>query len=179
MLSRTQKNQLYCEAQSQLDACRGMILTHYSGLTVSMLTDLRVKLRAAQSHVKVVKNRVFKKALVDQTRTTSSYEPLVSYLSGPIAIIFLGDDIGAGVKVVADFASDNEAFSMQVGFFDGGLLSPEDLKAISSLPSMEVMQTKILGSIIGVHRQLMGVLSAVPRDLVGVMAAIEKTKKES
>lgn len=174
MISRDQKQHLFQQAQSQMKSCGGMIIVHYSGLDVQSLTDFRVRLREVQSDFQVVKNRVFKKAL--ESADPQQYAPLVEFFKGPVGVVFCGEDLGAGAKVVSKFAEDHQSFQVQAGFFDQNLLSPDDLKAIADLPSMDVLRTQLLSTIIAVHRQLQGVLLAVPRDLVDVIAAIGKTK---
>ena len=175
MISRSQKNVIFTEAQHQVQACGGIILVHYSGLDVLALTDFRVKLREVQAQFKVIKNRVFKKAL--EAENFEEYASLLQFFKGPVGVVFLGEDLGAGVKAVAQFADDHEKLVVQTGFFDQSLVSPQDIKLIADLPAMDVLRAQILSTIVGVHRQVLGVLSAVSRDLVGVLAAIEKTKK--
>lgn len=174
MISRSQKTIMFNAAQQQATSCSGLILVHYSGLDVASLTALRVKLRDVQAQFKVIKNRVFKKAL--QGQDGQDYTQLLEFFKGPVGIVFLGEDVGAGVKVVAQFAADHDAFAVQTGYLDRSVITPDDLTAIAELPSLTTLQAQILAMMVGVHRQLLGVLSAVPRDLVGVLAAIEKTK---
>lgn len=175
MISRSQKATLFGAAQQQTAACTGLIIVHYSGLDVATLTELRVKLKDVQAQFKVIKNRVFKKALQEQPG--QDYTQLLEFFKGPVGIVFLGEDVGAGVKVVSQFAADHDAFAVQTGYLDQSVITPQDLSGIAELPSLATLQAQILAMIVGVHRQLLGVLSAVPRDLVGVLAAIEKTKK--
>ncbi|MCY4381016.1 MAG: 50S ribosomal protein L10, partial [Proteobacteria bacterium] len=136
------------------------------------LTDLRIQLKTVNGRMSVVKNRVFKKAL--DGKDFSSYEALSQYFKGPVAVIFLNQDIGAGAKIISKFAEDHESFSVQAGFYEETLLSDEDIQAIAKLPSKEELYAKILSSLMNPHRNLLGVLQAVPRNLVGVLSAVSK-----
>jgi ribosomal protein L10 len=50
-------------------------------------------------------------------------------------------------------------------------LSPEEVKTLSNLPSIEVLQSKLLSLFNTPATQLVSVLSATPRSLVTVLKA--------
>ena len=58
-----------------------IVATHYSGLTVAELTDLRVKLKGQGANLKVIKNRLAKIALKG-----TKFEGLAERFTGPTAI---------------------------------------------------------------------------------------------
>jgi ribosomal protein L10 len=91
------------EAYKEVFADAGVIVvTQYSGLTVTQLTDLRVKLKAQGANLKVIKNRLAKIALDGR-----GGEAAGAMFVGPVAIAFSPDPVAAS-KVVADFAKGNE-----------------------------------------------------------------------
>lgn len=177
MISRSQKEAMLTEIQSRVSHSDAVLLTDFGGLDVSQITALRRNLRAAGGGYSVIKNRIFLKAL--EGEGYSEYAPLRDFFKGSIGVAYLSGDVGAGAKVLKNYASDEEKFEIRAGFFDGNLLSAEDVEAIASLPSKEVLLGKVLSSIVGVHRGLLFTLSGTSRNLVSVLSAIKDKKTQA
>ena len=162
------------EMAESLSKAEAVIVSEYRGLTVEEMTDLRVKLRGSKARLKVIRNRVTKKALDDLERLA----PLSEDLNGPVALVFAYGDSAQATKSVLEFQKDHPNLVLKSGFMDDKKMSVDDLKAVADLPSREVLLSKIVGSIVAPHRGLVTVLSGVSRNLVQVLNAI-KEKKES
>ena len=63
MMNKEQKKQYIDEMSNQFDKSEAVIVTHYQGLTVSQLDDLRKKMREHGIIFKITKNRITKLAL--------------------------------------------------------------------------------------------------------------------
>jgi large subunit ribosomal protein L10 len=170
-LNKTSKEQLVTELAERLASAKATFLADYRGLTVDQVNDLRGKLRAAGVDYRVVKNTLLKLAIKD---TNSAC--IESMLSGPTAIAIADADPVAPAKVLSDYAKANDKFELKGGSLEGTLLSLADIKALSDLPSREVLLAKMLGSINAPVSNFVGVLAAVPRSLVQVLAAIQDQK---
>ena len=173
MISKQKKLQIYQQSCSNLENCTAMLVVQYVGMNVAQVSDFRVKLRGVDSSMSVVKSRVFKK-VINQDHT--QYKPILDEFSGPVAVVYVGKDLGAALSVVVDFAKDNDHLLVKSGFYDQTKLSPQQISEISKLPSKEVLLAKIIGSMVGVHKNLLYVLSGTSRDLVSVIAAIKDKK---
>ncbi|MCK5445601.1 MAG: 50S ribosomal protein L10, partial [Rhodospirillaceae bacterium] len=57
-VDRSQKAELVAELHKTFDAAEMVVVTHYSGLTVSEMEDLRTKMLEAGAGFKVTKNRL-------------------------------------------------------------------------------------------------------------------------
>ena len=117
----------------------GVVVAHYSGLTVAQMSNLRKQARAAGASVKVAKNRLAKIAL-EGTDVAS----IGTLLKGPTVITYSQDPVAA-TKVVSDFAKANEKFAILGGAMGKTALSPENVKALASLPSLDELRAKIVG----------------------------------
>ena len=170
-MNKTTKEQLVAELAQKLASAKATFLADYRGLTVDQVNDLRGKLREAGVEYRVVKNTLLKLAIKDTD--TSCIEPM---LAGPTAIAIAGADPVAPAKVLSDYAKSNDKFELKGGSLEGTLLSLADIKALSDLPSREVLLAKMLGSINAPVSNFVGVLAAVPRSLVRVLAAIQDQK---
>ncbi|GAB4563325.1 MAG: 50S ribosomal protein L10 [Geothermobacteraceae bacterium] len=170
-MNRTGKEQLVAELAGKLASVKAAFIADYRGLTVEQANDLRNKLREAGVEYQVVKNTLLKLAIRD---TESAC--LEEFLQGPTAIAMAGEDPVAPAKVLSEFAKANDKFELKGGMLDGKKLDIAGIKALSDLPSREVLLAKVLGSMNAPVSNFVGVLAAVPRSLVQVLAAIQDKK---
>lgn len=176
MMSRSQKESMLAGMQQSLATADAAFLVHYGGLDVAKITELRCQLHAVGGGLSVVKNRLFLKAL--QAPGYESYEALHSFFKGPVGVVYLKGDVGVGAQVLHTYSEAEEKFQIKAGFYDGSLLQSEDIKALASLPSREVLLGKLLSSIVGVHRSLLFVLSGPSQQLVRVLQGVKENKND-
>ena len=67
----------------------------------------------------------------------------------------------APAKVLVDFAKDNEALEIKGGFIDGKVVSLDEIKVYASIPSKEVLISKMLGSLQSPISKLARTLQAI------------------
>lgn len=165
------KEQLVQELAEKLKTAKAAFLADYRGLKVEEVNTLRGKLRETGVEYRVVKNTLLRLAAKG-----TDFECMSDQLAGPTAIAIAQEDPVAPAKVLSDYAKDSKAFELKSGVLDGKLLSLDDIKALSELPSREVLLAKMLGSINAPVSNFVGVLAAIPRSLVQVLAAIQDQK---
>ncbi|MDY0190657.1 MAG: 50S ribosomal protein L10 [Desulfuromonas sp.] len=157
---------------TKLATAKAAFLADYRGLTVDEVNDLRNKLRDAGVDYHVVKNTLLRIASKDTPFTCWD-----EYLTGPTAIAIAQDDPVAPAKVLSEYAKASKDFELKACVLEGKILSSDEVKALSELPSREVLLAKILGSINAPTSNFVGVLAAVPRSLVQVLGAIRDQKE--
>lgn len=172
-MNRTEKSNEVSKLKQRFEKAKTMIFADYRGLTVAEVTELRQKLFAQQSTMKVVKNRLAKLAFKDL-----KVEGLDPFLKGPTAIASSNTDAVVPAKILVDFAKDHEKLQLRAGYMDGIVLDVKAIMALAKLPSREVLLSKMLGSLQAPATNLVNVLSAVPRGLVTALAAIRDSKSE-
>jgi len=170
-LNRNTKQEVVAELNGKMAQATATFVADYRGLTVDEVNDLRGKLRDAGVDYQVVKNTLLKLAIKDTGNAC-----IEEFLAGPTAIAIAGEDPVAPAKVLSDFAKSNDKFELKGGSLDGKVLDLAGIKALSDLPSREVLLAKMLGSINAPVSNFVGVLAAVPRSLVQVLAAIQDKK---
>ena len=117
------------EAYKQVFADAGVIVvTQYSGLTVTQLTDLRVKLKAEGANLKVIKNRLAKIALDGRGGDAAG-----AMFVGPVAIAFSPDPVAAS-KVVAEYAKGNDKLVLIGALMGDQVLDQNAVKQLAALP---------------------------------------------
>ncbi|MCX8100245.1 MAG: 50S ribosomal protein L10 [Geminicoccaceae bacterium] len=162
---RAEKTRVVDELQATLDGAEVVVVTHYKGLTVAELTELRRQVRAAGGAFKVTKNRLAKRAL-DGTPFTA----MATLFKGPTAIAVARDPV-AVPKVVVDFARKNEKLAIVGGGLKGSVLDPEAVKALAELPSLDVLRARLVGLLQAPASRLIGVLQAPAGQLARVVKA--------
>jgi len=152
----------------------GLVVTAFKGLKTTEINEFRLKLRPLKGTYKVVKNSLTRIALKN-----AGMDALADALKGPSAIVIEKGDPVATIKAVFDFAKTHENMKVNAGYLDGKVLSDKELKAISTLPSREVLIAQLLGTLQAPLVNLVSVLQAPIRDLVGVLDQIAKKAPEA
>ena len=130
------------EIAELLNGAATAVVVDYRGLTVAEDTDLRRQLREANVVYKVYKNTMIKRAVEG-----TEFEGLTANLEGPTAIAVCKDDATAAARVLSKFAKDAEALEIKGGVVEGTYYDAAGMKQIASIPSREVLISKLLGSI--------------------------------
>ena len=65
MLTKEQKKNYISEMTTQFENSKAVMVTHYQGLTMTQLDDLRAKMREHGIVFKITKNRITKIAIKD------------------------------------------------------------------------------------------------------------------
>ncbi len=151
---------------------QAVFLTHYRGLTVKQINELRRSIDSVGARYRVAKNTLVK-LVIDGT----DWNVVSDDLTGPTGIVFVNDDPAAAAKVLCDFAKDNEKLLVRSGVLGAERLDEASITALSKLPSREQLLGMLVGVMAGPMRNLVGVCAAVPRSIVQVLKAVEEEKK--
>ncbi|HIV17068.1 MAG TPA: 50S ribosomal protein L10 [Candidatus Alectryocaccobium stercorigallinarum] len=119
-----------------------VVLVNYSGLTVEQDTVLRKSLREAGISYKVYKNTMMKLAFKG-----TPCEDLEKHLESTNALAVSKDDATAPARVLADFAKKNPTLELVAGIVEGKYCDAAEVKALSEIPSREILLGRLLGSI--------------------------------
>ena len=76
----------------------------------------------------------------------TEFADLAQHLEGPTAIAVCKDDATAAARVLAKFAKTAEALEIKGGVVDGVYYDAAGIGQIASIPSREVLLSKLLGS---------------------------------
>ena len=142
-----------------------VVVTHYMGLTVAEMTDLRGKLREQGAQLKVVKNTLVQKALDGSVGEAGD-----ALFKGPVAIAYAPDPVSAA-KVATQYAKDNEKFTVVGGLMGQQVLDVKGISALATLPSLDQLRGKIIGLLQAPATKVAGVLQAPAGQLARVIGA--------
>ena len=164
-MDRAQKAESIEALKGVFAGAGAVVVTHYLGLTVAEMTELRGRLRKEGAQIKVVKNRLAQKAL-----NGSVGEAGAALFKGPVAIAFGPDPVSAA-KVVTQYAKDNEKFSVVGGLMGEVVLDQAAVKSLATLPSLDQIRAKIVGLMQAPATKIAGVLQAPAGQIARVIGA--------
>jgi len=148
-------------------------LVDFTGLDVAGSTDLRIRLREKDGRLRIVKNRLAKRAFAE-----GALEALEGNFVGQTAIAYpVGDDIVGVAKVLRDFAREHEVAPVKAGVVDGRVITPEEFAVLADLPSREELIAKALYLMKYPITGLATVLNGVLRNFVVVLGAVQQQKE--
>ena len=113
---RARKSEIVDSLRGVFNAAGVVVVTHYQGMSVAEVTELRRGMREAGARFRVTKNRLAKIALAD-----TPYSPLAGLFTGPTAIAFSSDPVAAP-KAAVGYAKRNEKLAIIGGALGGSLL---------------------------------------------------------
>ncbi|MDH5749244.1 MAG: 50S ribosomal protein L10 [Rhodospirillales bacterium] len=164
-MDRVQKEELVASMRTVFEEKALVVVTHYSGLTVAEMSDLRDKMREAGAGFKVTKNRLMRLAL-NGTKCSA----LNDLFTGPTAIAY-SDDPVAAAKVAVTYAKSNDKLVVIGGILGEEGLDVDGVKALASLPSLDELRARIVGMISTPATRIAGVLQAPASQVARVLGA--------
>lgn len=167
-MDRAQKADSIEELKGVFAESGAVVVTHYLGLTVAEMTDLRRRLRKEGAALKVVKNRLAQKAI-----NGSAGEAGDRLFKGPVAIAFAKDPVVAA-KVVTQYAKDNDKFTVVGAILGDVVLNVDGVKSLATLPSLDQLRGQLIGLIQAPATKVAGVLAAPAGQLARVFNAYAK-----
>ncbi len=163
---RKEKQLLLDEIQDKIGDAEALVWTSYQSLKPDLSADFRMQLLKAGGGFAVVKKRVLLKAAEAKGLALDE-----KTLGGHIGVAFAYEDPITMTKVVFDFAKENkDTLTVLGGQFEGRLCSPEDVKAISQLPSQDEMRAQFIGLLEAPMSQTLSVMEAL---LTSIMHCLE------
>lgn len=164
-MDKAQKSEMVDELSGLFDGAGVVVVTHYSGLTVAEMTDLRSRLRETGAQFKVVKNRLVKRALKG-----TDGEAAADLFTGPVGIAFSEDPVAA-TKAAVDYAKGNKKLVLLGGWMGATVLDDNGVKALAELPSLDQLRGKLIGLIQAPATKIAGVVQAPAGQLARVLKA--------
>src|SRR6476659_6591269 len=157
------------EVAAKLKGAQSVIVAEYRGLDVEKVTQLRSKARKSGLYLRVLKNTLARRAVKG-----TPFEKLSEQMVGPL-MYGISQDPVAGAKVLSEFAKENELFIIKAGAMPNAVMSAQDIKALSQLPSRE----KLLGTMQAPMTKLVRTLNEVPGKFVRTLAAVRDSKEKA
>ena len=165
-----EKKKVYIEEMKNFfQKTNSVLVTHYQGLTVKQIDELRSEMRKHGIMFKITKNKITKLALEG-----TKYKKLENLFSGPTAIAFSEDAI-TSAKILTKFAKSNSNLKIIGGLMEDKPLSQEEVANIATLPTLNEARAKIVGILEAPAQKIISILLA-PGSKIAILAHAKSKK---
>ncbi|MBI5286405.1 MAG: 50S ribosomal protein L10 [Deltaproteobacteria bacterium] len=171
-MNKEKKGQLITELHEKFKRGKAAFIAEYRGLNAEQIARLRRQLKDTSGEIKVAKNTLARLALKGTDK-----ESLTGFFDGPTAIALSYDNPVATANVLTRFIKDQSGLRLRGGILGDRVVSLEEIRALSELPSRDVLLGRLIGVIKGIPGGLVGVLSGIPRKFLGTIEAV-KAKRQ-
>ena len=168
-MNKAEKQQTVDSLGEQFRSIQSAFLIDYRGLKVVDATELRRKIREIDGCYVVVKNTLALRA-AKQTKL----EQLKPYFQGPTAVAYHQKDVVELAKLLTEISKGNPNFAFKAALVEGKIVPTSEIQAIASMPSREVMLSKLVFLLKAPMQRLNTVLKAPMRNLGLVLKQIQK-----
>ena len=154
MLNKEQKKNYISEMETQFQNNEAILVTHYQGLTMSQLDELRAEMREHGIKFQITRNRITKLA-IEKTKC----KDLSNLFKGATAVAF-SDDAIISARILSKFSKNNENLKVLGGIMGNDILDQAGVQNVANLPTLDEARAKIVG-----------ILSTPPSKLVSILLA--------
>ena len=170
MMNKDKKRTYIEEMKNFFNKTSSVFVTHYQGLSVKEIDQLRSEMRKHGILFKITKNRITKLALEG-----SKFKKLENLFSGPTAIT-LSEDAITSAKILTKFAKQNSNLKIIGGIMEEEPLTVEDVEKIATLPTLDEARGKIVSILALPAQKIISILLA-PGSKIAILAH-KKSKKQ-
>src|SRR5688500_274630 len=172
-MNRTEKQELIDDLHQEFGKSPHAILVDFRGLSVPAVTEFRRKVRQSGSRYRVVKNSLALRALKD-----TPLEPLGGKFENTTGVAYTGNDPVALARTLVDFAKDHPQLVVKGGLVSGSqMLDAAGVKALSAMPSLPQLRSKLLGLLQAPASQLVRLLNTPASQLARVLKAHQEKQE--
>jgi len=171
-LNLDQKKAVVAEVAEVAASAHSAIAAEYIGLSVTDMTELRVKAREANVYLRVVKNTLARRAFEG-----TEFECMCDAMVGPLVLAFSQEDPGSAARVISNFAKENDKLVVKLVSIGGNLLDASDVKRLAEMPTKDQAISMLMSVMNAPVEKLARTLNEVPSKLVRAVAAIGDQKK--
>jgi large subunit ribosomal protein L10 len=168
-MNKEEKQQTVDSLGEQFRSISSAFLIDYRGLKVVDATELRRKIKEIDGHYVVVKNTLAMRA-AKQTKL----EQLEPFFQGPTAVAYHPKDVVGMAKLLTEINKGNPNFAFKAALVEGKVVPTTEIQAIASMPSREVMLSKLIFLLKAPLTRLNMVLKAPVRNLSLVLKQVQK-----
>ena len=166
------------EIKEKIENSKSVTLVGFDRMDVQEITELRTKFREGNSEYKVYKNTMMRFAFEEL-----GYNDIVSELKGTNALIFSNEDSVTGPKVAVDYRKagddEKEKLLIKAGLVDGNIQTGEQMTAIASLPSKDVLYSMLANVLQSPIQALAGDLNNTIAKIALALDAVRVKKEEN
>ncbi|MFP4635270.1 MAG: 50S ribosomal protein L10 [Nitriliruptoraceae bacterium] len=166
-MARPEKVAKVDEVRRELDTAAATLLTHYRGLSVGDLADLRARLRDADAQMRIVKNTLTRRAA-----DAAGMEGLNDLIVGPTSLVFCYEDPVGPAKALKEFQKQHPELVVRGGYLDGEVIDEAAAMRLAELESREELLARLAGLLQGALTQTARLLNAATEKQAKLIQAL-------
>jgi large subunit ribosomal protein L10 len=168
-MNKEQKKNYITEMTANFENSEAVLVTHYQGLNVKQLDELRKQMRQQGIQFKITKNKITKLAL-EKTKC----KDLANLFTGPTAVALSKDAISTA-KILTKFSKENNNLKILGGIMGKEILDVVAVANVATLPTLDEARAKIIGILSAPAQKIVSILLA-PASKIAILA-LKKSKK--
>lgn len=171
MLLKSEKIKIVKEIRDKTLAALDGAIADYRGTDVSAMTELRNNARHNNIYLKIARNTLIKRALVD-----TSYSCLESTLEGPSLLGLSLKEPGATARLFRDFVKENPNFIVKGLAANGEFINADKIALLANLPTRDEAIARVAMTFKAPVQQLATALNQIPCKVAHVLNAVSGIK---
>ena len=172
-MNRTEKSSFVSKVRDEFSKSSTIIVTHYLGLKVKEIEELRNAMREHDVKFKITKNSLTKLALAN-----TEIENIADLFDGPTAVAYSSDPI-APAKVTVEYGKKFKNFKIIGGTFEGEKVGVEKINFLASLLSLDEIRSKLIGLLVAPAQKIASVLVTPAGQLARLVNSRSKELEKS
>ena len=153
-MNKDQKKLYISEMESKFQNNESVLVTHYQGLNMSQLNELRAQMREHGIKFQITNNRITKLAL-EKTKC----KDLSNLFAGATAVAF-SDDAIMSARILSKFAKTNENLKLLGGIMGSEVLDQAGVQTVANLPTLDEARANIVGILAAPASKFISILLA-------------------
>jgi large subunit ribosomal protein L10 len=170
-ITKQKKQEIVKNLSEKLKKAESVVFVNFHGLSVADGSMLRKKLKEGKTGYTVAKKTLIKRALSD-----IKPEGMEPELLGEVAVSYGEDPIFPARELHLFSKGKEETFKILGGILEKRYLSRDEVLALATIPSREVLYGKLLGSMNAPVSNFVSLLHNTTASFVRVIDQIAKTK---
>jgi large subunit ribosomal protein L10 len=168
-MDRAEKQEVLGEIKAAFANVASVVIADYRGITVPVVTSMRDDFRKAGCNYRVIKNSLVKIAVKG-----SKMEPITQLMVGTTAVIWSNESPQAPAQIALKWAKDEPKFKIKGGYFEGSVLDPAGVDALSKMPGKNEIRASMLMTFLAAPQSFVAQLAAAPQNFAYLLAARER-----
>ena len=175
-MSKKVKNLITKELGERFKGVEAVAVISPRGLGATKNNQMRRKLREKGLRMTVVRNRLAKRAIGDDSKL-KGFDKL---LDGPSAVIYGQASIATIARMVLDEKKLNEKLELRGVFFDGDIyIGDKGVEQVSKLPTREEAIGQVVALIVAPGQRLGGIFKGQAGKIAALIKAVEEKASQA
>lgn len=171
-LTKEQKQHNIDLYSSIAESSSSVVCLNYRSVSAAQMSDIRKSALKLEVGVKVISNNLARKAFC-----STKFNPLSDYLVGPILLLYSGEDVGSGARLVKDICASILELPVVAISLGEEVLFEDSLKIVAGLPTYSEAIAKLLMVLKAPATKAVSTVEAVSLKLVRTVKAVSEKKE--